>query len=90
MARFFFHLRSADGVEITDDYGDDLPDAQSAEEHAIASVKDIVRGSPLDWRRASFEVFDESGCHVVTVWFGEAAAAALPAVRRSPPDDQHA
>ena len=90
MARFFFHLRTADGAEITDHYGDELPDKEAAEEHAIASVKDIVKGSPLDWRRASFEVVDEGGRPVVTVWFGEAAAAALPADRRSPPDHQHA
>ena len=89
MARFFFHLRTADGAEITDDYGDELPDAGAAEEHAIASVKDIVKGSPLDWREASFEVHDESGRHVQTIWFREAAAAALTFRHRSPPDDQH-
>ena len=77
MARFFFHLRTGNGTEITDDYGDELANTQAAEEHAIASVKDIVKGSLLDWRQAAFEVHDEAGRHVTTVWFREAAAAAL-------------
>ena len=90
MPRYFFHLRTASGVEVTDDYGDELPDAQAAEDHAIASVKDMIKGSALDWSRASFEVYDDAGSHVVTVWFREAAARALRSNHRSPPDDQHA
>jgi hypothetical protein len=90
MARYFFHLRTGDGTEITDEYGDELPDAKAAEEHATASVRDLLKGSPLDWGRASFEVYDEGGSHVVTVWFRETAAAPGPRGHRSPPDDQHA
>ena len=91
MPRFFFHLRTAGGSEIPDDFGDELPDAEAAEERAVMSVKDLLKGSPLDWSRASFEIYDEHGRHVCTVWFREAAATPPSFVRRSsPPDDQHA
>ncbi|MBM0204678.1 hypothetical protein JNW90_17540 [Micromonospora sp. STR1s_5] len=90
MKRYFFHLRTAGGAEITDDFGDELPDAAAAEDHAIGSAKDIVKNSLLDWSRASFEVYDDTGSHVVTVWFREALAGALRSGHRSPPDDQHA
>ena len=85
MARYFFHLRTADTTEITDEIGDELPDALAAEEHAIASAREIVKGSPLDWRKASFEVCDEDGRHVLTVWFSEASASAVTARHQSRP-----
>jgi hypothetical protein len=46
MARYFFHLRTGNGDKITDEYGDALPDARAAEEHAIASAGDLLRHSP--------------------------------------------
>ncbi len=90
MARYFFHLRTPSGDEITDGYGDDLPDAQAAEDHAVASAQDLLRHSALNWLGASFEVHDEGNHHVVTVWFHEVASAGLRPGHRSPPDDKHA
>jgi hypothetical protein len=91
MARYFFHLRRGNGDEVTDDYGDELPDDRAAEDYAIQSIKEIVKGSPLDWSKASFEVHDESGRHVMTAWFREAAVAPVTwRSRRAPPHDQHA
>ena len=89
MPRYFFHLCTAQGTEVTDEYGDELADDRAAEEHAILTVKDIVRSSALDWRRACFEVHDEAGRHVVTVWFTEAAATPVRSDHKGPPDDQH-
>jgi hypothetical protein len=54
------------------------------------SVKDLLKGSPLDWSRASFELYDGHGRHDCTVWFREAAATPPFVGRSSPPDDQHA
>jgi hypothetical protein len=85
MPRYFFHLRTADTTEITDEIGDELPDALAAEEHAVASAREIVKGSPLDWRKACFEVCDEDGHHVVTVWFSEASASAVTPRHQSRP-----
>jgi hypothetical protein len=90
MARYFFHLRTGNGDKITDEYGDALPDARAAEEHAIASAGDLLRHSALKWLGASFEVYDHSNRHVVTVWFREVASVGLRSEHRSPPDDQHA
>jgi hypothetical protein len=89
MARFYFHLRTAAGVELTDDDGDDLPDRDAAEQHAIRSAEDLLKASTLDWGDASFEVYDETDRHVVTVWFKEVGNPD-GAVHRSPPDDRHA
>lgn len=89
MSRYFFHFRSPQGEELTDDHGDELPDAQAAEEHAIASAKQLMFGSSLDFRKAAFEVY-ENDRHVVTVWFAEAALRPLRTDNRSPPDDRHA
>jgi hypothetical protein len=89
MAHFYFHLRTAAGIELTDDEGDDLPDRDAAEQHAIQSAKDLMKASSLDWRRVSFEVYDDQSRHVVTVWFREVAGLAASG-HRSPPDDQHA
>ncbi|MBM0207497.1 hypothetical protein JNW90_34355 [Micromonospora sp. STR1s_5] len=69
MIRYFFHLRTAAGIELTDVEGDELPDAVEAESHAVASARDLMQHSSLDWSCASFEVFDEKGYHVSTVWF---------------------
>ena len=73
MTRYFFHLRTTDGVEVTDDDGDDLPDDAAAEAHAIEAIKQLVKGSSLDWAACSFEVHDEENRHVMTVWFKDAA-----------------
>jgi hypothetical protein len=89
MARFYFHLRTAAGLEVTDEEGDDLPDHDAAERHAIGSAMDLMKGSKRDWRRTSFEVHDQQGRHVLTVWFREVAARPI-AGHRSPPNDQHA
>jgi hypothetical protein len=61
MTRYFFHLRTGSGDEITDEHGDELQDDPAAAVYAVESIKEIVKGSPLDWGRASFEVYDESG-----------------------------
>jgi hypothetical protein len=89
MAHYYFHLRTAAGLELTDDEGDDLPGLDDAEQHAIESAKDLMKASSLDWRGASFEVYDDRGCHVVTVWFREVARL-TDSGHRSSSDDQHA
>ena len=89
MARYFFHLRTAGGVEVTDEDGDELSDDRAAEAHAMASIKELLRGSSLDWTNCSYEVHDERNRHVMTVWFKEAAVRPLR-THRSPPNDQHA
>jgi hypothetical protein len=71
MTRFFFNLRTAAGIELTDQEGDELLDAAAAEKHAVASASDLMRNSALDWSRASFEIYDDESRHVTTVSFGE-------------------
>ena len=91
MARYFFHLRTAGGVEVTDEDGDELPDDAAAEAHAIYTIKQLARGSSLDWAECSFEVHNEQNRHVMTVWFKEAAVRLMPATHgATPPNDQHA
>ena len=90
MQRYFFHLRTAGGVEVTDEDGDELPDDVAAEVHAMDSIKQLVRGSSLDWAECSFEVHNDQNRHVMTVWFKEAAIRTLRTDHRSSPDDQHA
>lgn len=75
MARYYFHLRTAAGLKVTDEYGDDLPDHDAAEHHAVGSAKDLMRASRRDWRQASFEIHDSDGQHVTAVWFRDVAAA---------------
>jgi hypothetical protein len=88
MARYYFHFWTAAGLEVTDEEGDDLPDHDAAERHAIGSATDLMKGSKRDWRRTSFEVHDDRGRHVVTVWFREVVSRQNTG-RRSPPHDQH-
>lgn len=89
MARFYFHLRTATGIELTDEEGDDLPNHDAAERHAIGAARDLMRESLLNWRRAAFEVYDHHGRHVVTVWFQDAVTSPASG-HRSPSNDQHA
>jgi hypothetical protein len=90
MSRYYFHLRTGAGLELTDEEGDVLPDIAAVEEHAISSIKELVRGSGLDWSRCSYEIHDSENRHVMTVWFREAAAGTSRRKQRSPSGDHHA
>jgi hypothetical protein len=41
---------------VIDEEGDDLPDHDAAEHHAIENVMDLMKDFERDWRRGSFEV----------------------------------
>jgi hypothetical protein len=90
MSRYYFHLRTGAGLELTDEEGDELPTLEAAEEQAGASIKELVRGSALDWAKCSYEIHDSENRHVVTVWFREAAAGMSSPRQRSPSGDYHA
>jgi hypothetical protein len=73
---------------MIDEEGDDLADNDVAGRHSIGSAMDPMKGSRRDWRGGLFEIYDDRGQHVVTVWFREVAARPV-AGHRSPPHDQH-
>ena len=88
MPRYYFHLRTGAGLELPDEEGDELLDLEAAEEHAVASIKELVRGAALDWSKCSYEIYEGSR-YVMTVWFTEAAARVPSVKRRQSSGDHH-
>jgi len=63
MPRYFFHIRSSDGI-IEDPDGSDLPDLDAARREAELSARDLLadllrQGVALDGQ--AFEITDEMG-----------------------------
>jgi hypothetical protein len=69
MARFYFHLRSADEL-AQDDEGLELPDLAAAREQAIASAREIVADAIKAGKTKTlrhFVIADENGREILTV-----------------------
>jgi hypothetical protein len=73
MPRYFFHIH--DDIELRDDEGLELPDAEAAHKQALAGVRDMMCDQMRKGRlslRHWVEVEDESGNSVLKLTFGDA------------------
>lgn len=74
MPRFFFHVRSLDGLAL-DEEGQDQPDLNAAREEAIEAARDIMSElvfKGVDPKHHQFEIADGNGAVKMVVRFGEA------------------
>lgn len=77
MPRYFFNMRYGPGLgkRTVDPEGDELADDETARQHALQIVRDLVAGPPSfavrDWFGCSFEVEDQNSRHVLTVPFSD-------------------
>ena len=73
MPRFFFHI--FDHVEILDDEGMELPDAEAARSAALAGARAMICDQVKEGRLClnhRIEVEDEAGATVLSIAFAEA------------------
>lgn len=75
MQRFYFHLRTADGEQIRDDEGMELPSVAAARDEAIASAREMIANDVKNDGRVpdgrTFEIMDEEGSLLETLYFAD-------------------
>lgn len=79
MTCFFFHVRT-DTVKITDPEGSFLPDLAAARDAALEWARHMWATAIVEQRDLSshrFEITDERGAALLTVWFHEALPGCL-------------
>ncbi len=72
--RYFMNLRHRDRL-YEDHEGDELPDDDAVQAHAIATARDLIATGRLttirNWFDCTFEITDESGSLVLEVPFSD-------------------
>ena len=74
MPRFYFHLRN--DLDVQDEEGQELPDAEAAHKQAVQYAIDMTAVSVREQRKVNLhhriEVANEAGAIIDTVEFGDA------------------
>jgi hypothetical protein len=72
--RFYMSMRYRHRF-YRDEEGDELQDLEAAQEHALATARDMIRHTRTqiirDWFDCTFEISDDSGRIVLTVPLGD-------------------
>ncbi len=79
MPRYYLHIRSADGTAL-DEEGTDLPDLNSAREHALAGAREMLASAIKvgnDRIPESIVVTDVSGKELAAIPFRDALPTQL-------------
>lgn len=82
MARYYFHMRDANG-RIRDEEGVDLPDIEAARAEAMRGARSIIGHDVLAGRldlSGAIEVVDEAGQEIHALAFVDAVSLQLPAL----------
>jgi hypothetical protein len=81
MPRYYFNLRHRPGPAglAVDPEGEELPDLNTAREHALDTARDLIARARTDiirdWFVCSFEIEDEDAERLLTVPFSDAVPA---------------